>query len=72
MRKIILAGLVFMLVGCSSAVRQSEFFQHDTVYKDLGHLWFSNVGHLEIDANDVNSSRNRQWWGITKPYPPAK
>ena len=72
MKKIILIGMIFMLAGCASAIRQSEFFQHDTVYKDLGHLWFSSVGFASIDMNDVKMSQENKWWGITRYYPPSE
>lgn len=70
MKKIILIGMIFMLAGCCSSIRQSEFFQHDTVYSDMHHLWFSSVGYASIDKTDVKLSHDRKWWGITKPYPP--
>ncbi len=64
--------MVFMLLGCTAAIKESELFDHDSVYQDFGHLWFSWYGHKSIDADDVKNSRADKWWGITKTYPPTE
>ncbi|MEI7637750.1 MAG: hypothetical protein WCJ37_10625 [Syntrophus sp. (in: bacteria)] len=70
MKKLLIAGLVIMLCGCCGAIKESEFFKHDSVYKDWSHLGFSWIGYRSIDQNDVDKSKARTWWGITKPYYP--
>ena len=70
MKKLLIAGMVIMLCGCCATIKESEFFKHDSVYKDWSHLGFSWIGYRSIDQNDVNKSKARNWWGITKPYYP--
>jgi hypothetical protein len=72
-KKLLLVGMIFLLCGCcSAAIKESELFEHDSVYKDFGHLWFSWHGYKNIDENDVLQTKNEQWWGITKIYKPAE
>ncbi len=70
MKKLLIAGMVIMLCGCGAAIKESEFFKHDSVYNDFSHWGFSWIGYRSIDQNDVNKSKARNWWGITKPYYP--
>jgi hypothetical protein len=68
MKRLLIIGLVLILCGCCSAIRESEFFKHDSVYNDWSHLGFSWIGYRNIDQNDVIKSKERNWWGITKEY----
>lgn len=68
MKKLFLVLSVILLVGCGVCVRQSELFQHDTLYKDWRHMWFSVAGYRNIDATDVRYSAEYRWWGIPKTY----
>jgi len=71
MKKLLIAWVIIMLCGCCGAtIKESEFFKHDSVYKDWSHLGFSWIGYRNIDQYDVNKSKARNWWGITKPYYP--
>lgn len=70
MKKLLVIALVLMLCGCGAAIRESEFFKHDSVYNDWSHLGFSWTGYRNIDQSDVKKSKERNWWGITKEYKP--
>ncbi len=69
-KKLLIAGMIVMLCGCGAAIKESEFFKHDSVYNDWSHMGFSLIGYRNIDQDDVNKSKSRNWWGITKPYYP--
>jgi len=68
MRKIfflIVMGLI--ITGCNS-----EFYKHDTVYKDWDHVMFSGWGYQNPTAEDAKMSTERGWWGEEIPYIPAE
>ena len=67
---ILLLGL--FLSGCGAAARESEFWQHDTLYKDWGHMWFSLYGYKNPTEQKLKESREKGWWGIDIPYIPAQ
>lgn len=53
-----------VLAGCAAAER-SEYFQHDTMYRDGDHLWYSWHRYKYTDENDLLESRDGKWWGET-------
>jgi len=64
MKKILLtAVLCFFLSGCGQAARESGFYEHDSIYKDWSHLWFSWVGYKNATAEDAKKSETDKWWG---------
>ncbi|HOF04208.1 MAG TPA: hypothetical protein PK175_03995 [Syntrophales bacterium] len=69
-KKLLAIIMVIMLSGCFAAIKESEWGKHDSVYQDLGHLWFSWIGYRDVDQRDVEKSTSRGWWGIPKPYYP--
>jgi len=69
MKKLLVIIVILMISGCAT-IKESEFFEHNSVYADLGHLWFSCLGYRDVDQKDVNKSRAGGWWGITKTYYP--
>jgi len=44
--------------------RESEFYQHDTMYKSGDHLRFSIYGYREVSPNEAQKSNDQKWWGI--------
>ena len=50
--------LVVFLVGCSSAWRE-----HDTVYKNNDHMFFSLFGYKNPTYDNLNTSQFEDWWG---------
>ena len=41
--------MLLFLSGCGAAARQSEFYEHDTMYRNGNHLWFSILGYKYVD-----------------------
>ena len=67
---LLLLGL--FLVGCGSMGRQSEFWQHDSVYKNWDHMKFSLSGHKNPTLEVAKKSQKQEWWGIEIPYIPEE
>ena len=73
MKKLLaLLFLSIFLMGCGAAARQSEFWQHDTMYKNWDHLKYSWYGYKNPTAQTGKESHDQGWWGIQVPYIPAK
>jgi hypothetical protein len=68
----VVALLTFFLLGCSQSGLQSEFWQHDSMYKNWDHLKFSWFGHYSPTAEDSQMSTDQGWWGVDVPYVPAQ
>lgn len=68
MKKLIVLLFVgLLLAGCSS-----EFYKHDTLFKDYDHVAFSWWGYKNPTSEDAQMSDNRGWWGEPIPYIPAE
>jgi hypothetical protein len=65
-----LAGL--FLSGCGAAARESEFWQHDTMYKNWDHLKFSWYGYKKPTPKTGKESNQQGWWGIPETGPAAE
>jgi len=70
MKKLLAIAMIVMLSGCAATIKESEIFEHSSVYADLNHLWFSCIGYRDVDQTDVEKSQAGKWWGITKTYHP--
>jgi ABC-type glycerol-3-phosphate transport system substrate-binding protein len=64
---IVLLFIGLLLAGCSS-----EFYKHDSVFKDWDHVTFSWWGYDNPTAADAKMSDERGWWGEEIPYIPAQ
>jgi hypothetical protein len=53
----------FMLFGCGTAAVQSEFWEHDTMYKNWEHTKYSMSGFKNTNAQNLQSSKAQKWWG---------
>ena len=56
-----------IITGCSS-----EFYKHDSIYKDWDHVKFSWWGYENPTADHAKMSTDRGWWGEEIPYVPAE
>jgi len=56
--------LGIFLAGCGTAAKESEFWEHDTMYKNWSHLAYSWYGYKEPTLKTGEESRNERWWGI--------
>jgi len=59
---ILLLGL--FLAGCGQSLRESEFYDHGSHYKNFDHLAFSWFGYKNVTDQHVEQSKNQPWWGI--------
>ena len=53
------------LAGCGTLAKQSEFWDHDSVYKNWSHLKYSWVGYKIPTPEKAKQSHDQEWWGIT-------
>ena len=68
MKKLFLVILMVMsLVGCGTAAKESEFWQHDTMYKNWDHMKYSLFGYKNPTKETEKKSQEQDWWGIPKP-----
>ena len=73
MKKLILLVLLALfLTGCGQSAVRSEFWQHDTVYKNWEHMRFSWFGYDTPTAEDRQNAIDQGWWGIDVPYVPGQ
>jgi len=71
-RLLLLLLLGFFLSGCGAAARESEFWKHDSVYKNWDHLKYSWWGYENPTKETGKKSLDQGWWGIEIPYIPAE
>ena len=69
---VVLIFMVLFLVSCGQRFTQSEYMQHDKMYKNWDHMKFSLFGPDEATSEDVEKSIEQQWWGIEVPYVPGQ
>ena len=56
--------MLLFLSGCGAAARQSEFYEHNSMYRTGDHLLFSVYGYKNVDSKEVQQSNAQVWWGI--------
>jgi len=66
-RLVLLIMLILLVAGCGQLAKESEFWDHSSMYKDWGHLYFSLGGYKNCDAGEALKSKQDGWWGITMP-----
>ena len=73
MKKVVaLVMMALFLASCSGTLMQSEFMEHDTMYKNWDHMKFSWFGHRNPINDDQQKSIEQQWWGFDVPYVPGQ
>lgn len=60
--------LVAFLMGCGTAAQRSEFYQHDTHYKNWDHMKFSWFTYQQPTKDDAKMSGQQGWWGEPVNY----
>ncbi|MGD9976045.1 MAG: hypothetical protein AB7S77_23545 [Desulfatirhabdiaceae bacterium] len=65
MKKLVfIAVLGLLMAGCGSAAKQSEFWEHSSMYKNADHLKYSWGGYANTTPEKVEESSAEKWWGI--------
>jgi uncharacterized protein YceK len=68
MKKIILVLMLGAFIsGCGAAAERSEFWKHDSIYKNWDHFKYSWWGHKNPDEKSLKDSKEQGWWGIPTP-----
>lgn len=52
------------LYGCGTAAKQSEFWQHNSMYASWDHMKFSTCGYKNPTTDTLQKSNQQGWWGI--------
>jgi len=64
MKKLFLLLIVAMfLLSCGGIAKESEFWQHDTMFRNMDHLKFSWSGYKNPTSETGNKSETQNWWG---------
>ena len=71
-KAIVFVLLALFLAGCSGSLSQSEFLEHDKMYKNWDHMKFSWFGHRNPTPEDQQKSIEQGWWGFEVPYVPGQ
>jgi len=53
-----------LLMGCGTAAQRSEFYQHDTMFKNWDHWKYSWGGYKHPETAATEKSKDQNWWGI--------
>jgi len=73
MKKLLVLSLMALfLAGCGQSLVRSEFYQHDSLYKNWDHMKFSWYGHNSPQPEDLKNAAEQQWWGVEVPYVPGQ
>ena len=74
MKKLIVLSLILALftMGCGHMAKESEFYDHESMYKNWDHMKCSMWGHNNPTTEVAQVSSSDAWWGIGVPYVPAK
>ena len=68
MKKFILLVLMgLFLLGCGTTVERSEFWKHDTHYRNWEHLKYSWSGYKHPTPDSIEKTKEQGWWGIPAP-----
>ena len=60
------------LSGCGAAARESEFWEHDSMYKNRDHMLYSWYRHKDCKPEAGKMSVEQGWWGISTCEAPNK
>ncbi|HUV50032.1 MAG TPA: hypothetical protein VMW78_03295 [Anaerolineae bacterium] len=73
MKKFALIVILSLFVSaCGTLAKESEFFEHDTMYKNWDHLKFSIYGFKCPSVESSKKTDEQGWWGKEIPINPDK
>ncbi len=73
MKKILLPLILGLLLsGCLAKAKESDFFKHETLFRNGDHFKFSLWGYQNPSEESYQKTQEQDWWGIPIPYRPEK
>ena len=63
---------ILFLSACGPLAVDSEYWKHDTLYKNWDHVKFSWGGYKNPTADHYRKAQEQGWWGIDIPYTPTQ
>ena len=70
MLAILVIGLLFTMTSCKTlfcGVKESQFLEHNSQYKNCAHMRFSIWGYNNPTADHHQKSESQGWWGCQVP-----
>ena len=61
---LVLLAVGLFLAGCGASAKQSEFWEHPSLYTSWDHMKFSWCGYKNPTAETGKQSKEQGWWGI--------
>jgi hypothetical protein len=71
-KAVVLIMFALFLASCSGTLKQSEFLENDSMYKNWDHVKFSWFGYKNPTDEDMQKSREQGWWGFEVPEVPGE
>lgn len=65
MKKLLLLVVLVAFLGACAGADSSEFWKHDTMYKNYDHLKYSWSGYRDCGPEFTKATQNQNWWGET-------
>ena len=59
--------LGLFLSGCGTLAKKSEFWEHDTMYKNWDHFKFSVYEFKSPSLENLKKTNKQGWWGLEIP-----
>ncbi|MEA3416316.1 MAG: hypothetical protein U9R02_09215 [Thermodesulfobacteriota bacterium] len=73
MKRIVLIFILgLFLSGCGTLAKESELWEHDTMYKNWDHLKFSIYGFEHPSIESLKKTDEQGWWGLEIPINATK
>jgi hypothetical protein len=63
MKKLLLLVVLVAFLGACAGAEQSEFWKHDTMYKNTDHLRYSWSGYQDCGSEFTKATQTQNWWG---------
>ena len=63
-KMLVLAALGLFLAGCGTAAERSEFWKHDTMYRNWDHTFYSWGGYKKCEEESLEKTQEQDWWGL--------
>ena len=67
MKRVYLLMLAGLFLSSCAAMTESEFWKHDSMYKNWDHTKYSLSGYQTPTDETGKKSQEQGWWGIPTP-----